>query len=108
MEKNIKYNENDVDIIMKQTNYTYEESCEKLSKHNFDKLNVIREYLGKAYEPVKPVHSKQINQEIYKQIRKELDFSMSNYNKKNPINIEHAISNLQESENNLIKGTNSK
>jgi len=94
---NIKMNENDITLIMKQTNYTYQEASNKLVVHDFNKENVIREYLG--LETKKKVASiKSVNQEIYKQIRKELDFTMSAYNKKNPINVEHAITNFQESE----------
>ena len=94
--------DDDIEIIMKQTNYTYDQAFEKLSQHNFDKLKVIREYLGINITPsVKNTPIKSINQEIYKQIRSELDTAMSSYNKKNPINIEHAISNLQASEENL-------
>ena len=94
--------DDDIEIIMKQTNYTYDQVFEKLSQHNFDKLKVIREYLGTIITPsVKNAPIKSINQEIYKQIRSELDTVMSSYNKKNPINVEHAISNLQASEENL-------
>jgi acetyl-CoA carboxylase carboxyltransferase component len=94
----INYNNDDVEIIMKQTNYTYNQACEKLSEHDFDKLKVIREYLGILPKTEKNTPIKSINQEIYKQIRTELDTVMSNYNKKNPLNIEHAINNLNLSE----------
>ena len=95
--------DDDIEIIMKQTNYTYEQAFEKLSQFDFDKLKVIREYLGTSIitPSVKNAPIKSINQEIYKQIRAELDTAMSSYNKKNPINVEHAISNLQASEENL-------
>ena len=82
----INYNNDDVEIIMKQTNYTYNQACEKLSEHDFDKLKVIREYLGILPKTEKNTPIKSINQEIYKQIRTELDTVMSNYNKKNPLN----------------------
>lgn len=92
--------DDDIEIIMKQTNYTYDQAFEKLSQFDFDKLKVIREYLG-ITPSVKNAPIKSINQEIYKQIRTELDTAMSSYNKKNPINVEHAISNLQASEESL-------
>lgn len=98
-------NDDDVEIIMKQTNYTYNQACEKLSQHQFDKLQVIREYLDIIPKTEKNTHIKSINQEIYKQIRTELDTVMSNYNKKNPINIEHAINNLNLSEEKSNKST---
>ena len=92
----------EIEIIMKQTTYTYEEAYDKLSFHDYDKEKVIREYLG-IVPKSKTTPIKSINQEIYKQIRTELDTAMAIYNKKNPINIEHAISNLQESEENRTK-----
>jgi hypothetical protein len=93
--------ETDIKTIMNQTNYTKQESYEKLVQHNFDKIKVIKEYLGIPLDPPKKVSSKSINQEIYKQIRKELDVSMNNYNRKNPLNIEQVIHNFKESEERL-------
>jgi NAD-specific glutamate dehydrogenase len=89
-----------IHIIMLQTNYSQEEALTKLNHHNGNHINVIKEYMGIPIEQ-KTKKIKSINQEIYSQIRKELDSSMRAYNNKNPINIEHAISNLQESESKL-------
>ena len=100
---NEKQNENDIHIVMSQTNYTYQETCEKLAYHNYDKMKVIKEYLGVVDKPVKKISVQKINQEIYKQIRKELDTSMFRYNQKNPINMDHVVQNLQESEENEQK-----
>jgi replication fork clamp-binding protein CrfC len=93
----------DIQVIMNQTNYTLEEATNKLTQHNFDKIRVIKEYLGISLDAPKNKQIKSINQEIYKQIRKELDISMYNYNKKNPLNIEHVIRNFEEAENKLRK-----
>jgi hypothetical protein len=41
---------------------------------------------------------KSVNQEIYRQIRTNLDRSMQEYRTKNPINMEQVITNFQESE----------
>jgi hypothetical protein len=98
-----KYN-SDIQIIMNQTNYTSEEAYEKLVIHNFDKIKVIKEYMGiplNIDNKTKPLKS--INQEIYKQIRKELDISMNAYNKKNPVNISQVIDNFNESDERLEK-----
>jgi hypothetical protein len=84
-----------IEKIMKQTNYTYDETREKLIKHNDDYMKVLNEYFG---IPEKPVKLKSLNQEIYTQIRKTLDSSMSNYREQNPINIEQVITNINESE----------
>ena len=93
----------DIQIIMNQTNYTIEQAYDKLSSHNFDKIKVIKEYIGISSIDNKSKVIKSVNQEIYKQIRKELDISMNEYNKKNPVNINQVISNLNESEERLQK-----
>ena len=38
--------EEEIEKIMRQTNYTKEESIDKLTEHNYDTLSVIREYMG--------------------------------------------------------------
>jgi len=69
-----------VQIIVRQTNYTYEEAEEKLKECNFNHINVIKAFLGIKEKPEKPVKS--VNQEIYRQLRYKLDASMSEYNNK--------------------------
>jgi beta-galactosidase beta subunit len=89
--------EKDIQFIMNQTNYTFEESKKKLEFHN-NYIDVIKEYMNiPFYNPV-PKKIKSINQEIYKQIRTELNNGIKKYNEDNPINIEHAARNFQESE----------
>jgi hypothetical protein len=90
-----------ISIVMKQTNYDYEQTLEKLQQHNDNYLHVIKEYMGIPIQKVKPIKS--VNQEIYKQIRSKLDTSMKEYNNKNPMNLEHVVQNLQEEESNLHK-----
>ena len=46
---------------------------------------------------------KSVNQEIFRQIRTNLDFSMKQYREKNPINMEQVLENLTESEENEKK-----
>jgi hypothetical protein len=41
---------------------------------------------------------KSVNQEIYKQIRYNLDSSMKEYRDKHPVNMDQIITNLQESD----------
>lgn len=90
--------EKDIQLIMNQTNYNFEESKKKLEFHNNNYINVIKEYMNiPFYNPV-PKKIKSINQEIYKQIRTELNNGIKKYNEDNPINIEHAARNFQESE----------
>ena len=56
-------------LVMRQTNYSYEEATEQLLLHNNDITQIIRLYLnnGKPAEQMKKPLS--INQQIYKEIR---------------------------------------
>lgn len=91
------YNEDDINTIMRQTNYTKEEAIAKLVLFNNNTICVIKDYMGiplKKEEPKK----KTLNQEIFRQIRTKLDASMREYREKNPIDMNNVIENLQESE----------
>ena len=75
-----KNNEN-IDIVLRQTNYTKEVAIQKLEEHNNNTINVIKEYMGvKPTEKKAPIKS--LNQEIYRQIRIKLDTSMDEYRAK--------------------------
>ena len=65
-----------VDIIMRQTNYTREECIEKLKTNNMN--DIIKEYLGitKSFSTRK----KSLQQEIYYQIRNQMDSSIKEFN----------------------------
>ena len=68
----------EIDIVLRQTNYTKEVAIQKLEEHNNNAINVIKEYMGvKPTEKKAPIKS--LNQEIYKQIRLKLDSSMDEY-----------------------------
>jgi len=72
--------EEDIAIILRQTNYTRITAIEKLRQYN-NTVDVIKDYMGiKPTEKKAPMKS--INQEIYKQIRTRLDTSMSEYREK--------------------------
>ncbi len=86
-----------VNIIMTQTNYDETIALEKLKEFNYDYMNVIKNYMGIPEKKVSPRISS-INQEIYKQIRYNLDSNMKQYREQNPINIEQVMTNLNESE----------
>jgi len=83
--------------IMSQTTYSEEVARNKLNEFNNDYMKVLKEYMGipekKTVETIKSV-----NQEIYKQIRCNLDQTMKEYREKNPINIDQITTNLHESE----------
>lgn len=59
--------EEKIQIIQRQTNYTNEESLQKLQENNQDHIQVIKNYLG-VTEKKAPI-AKTKNQEIYRQIR---------------------------------------
>lgn len=71
----------DIDFIMRQTNYTREISLQKLLEYDHNKILVIKEYMGIPFSQ-KEVLKKSIQQEIYSQIRKKLDIT-DFYNKQN-------------------------
>ena len=67
-----------VAVVMRQTDYNEEVALEKLKLHDFNEINVIKEYLG---VPIKKVATpvKSVNQEIYRQLRTKLDSNMRDY-----------------------------
>ena len=69
---------NNIDIILRQTNYSEEEAREKLFEYNNDYIAVIKSYLGVKKVAAKP-EIKSVNQEIYKQMRFKLDSAMRDY-----------------------------
>jgi hypothetical protein len=91
--------EQKIEQISSQTNYSREEIIHKIEEHNGDVISIIKEYMG-----IKPkientkIKSTQINQEIYRQIRRTMDDSMRTYREKNPINMEEVSNNLRQSE----------
>lgn len=83
--------------IMSQTTYTEEIAKKKLEEFNYDFMKVLKDYMGISERPQNQ-KVKSINQEIYKQIRQNLDASMTEYRSKNPIDINQVTENLRESE----------
>jgi len=69
-----------IEIIMRQTDYAEEKCKEKLIELNYDHIAVIKYFLGITEKKELPV--KNVNQEIYKQIRYRLDSNMREYNKR--------------------------
>ena len=67
-----------IDIILRQTNYSEGEAREKLFEYNNDYIAVIKAYLGVNKNVTKP-EIKSVNQEIYKQMRFKLDSAMRDY-----------------------------
>jgi len=67
-----------VEMILRQTDYTEEEAKNKLKEFNYDHIQVVKFYLGIPEKKEQPI--KNVNQEIYKQIRYKLDSNMREYN----------------------------
>ena len=65
-----------VDIIMRQTNYSREECIEKLKTNNMN--DIIKEYLGITKQV--STRKKSLQQEIYYQIRNQMDSSIKEFN----------------------------
>jgi hypothetical protein len=85
-----------IQIIKTQTNYDDYYAIQKLKDFNYDYMKVIRDYMGIPEK--KEMKMKSVNQEIYKQIRHNLDATMKEYREKNPINLEQVRTNFQESD----------
>lgn len=87
-----------VNIVYGQTNYSKEESLAKLYETNFDYMKIIRNYIVSSKQKEHDHSVKSVNQEIYRQLRYKLDDSSLQYHKRNPIQLEHVISNFKENE----------
>lgn len=83
-------------LVMSQTNYTEEQTIEKLKYFNGDYIRVLKDYMGIPEKKAQP-KIKSINQEIYKQIRTKFDSSMKEYRDAHPVNMEQLIDNFNES-----------
>ena len=59
-----------VQMIMRQTDYTEDIAREKLIENKYDTILVIKKYMG--LNDTKPEVIKSVNQEIYKQLRHKL------------------------------------
>jgi NACalpha-BTF3-like transcription factor len=82
-----------IDIIMRQTNYSREECIEKLKTNNMN--DIIKEYLGISKQP--STRKKSLQQEIYYQIRNQMDSSAKEFNKKQNEKLEKEINDLHNS-----------
>lgn len=88
-EKVEQYKEHRLDeickMIMRQTDYSYEESKEKLVKENYDYLKVIKNYMTSDVEQTnntKQQQSKSVNQKIYTELRGFMDNTAEQYEKR--------------------------
>ena len=77
-----------IDIIMRQTNYSREECIEKLQNNNT--TDIIKEYMGISLQP-QSNRKKSLQQEIYFQLRTQMDSSIKEFNKKQNEKLEKEI-----------------
>jgi hypothetical protein len=89
MAEMIEINEEHINMIMRQTDYTRETAQQKLQEHKNNLMSVIREYMAppsnaSASGPgPAQVPKNSVNQQIYKEIRGLMDDAARNYaNKK--------------------------
>lgn len=73
--------DNQVEIIMRQTNYDENLAKEKLTMHNNNTLKVIEEYFG-FNNKITEEKIISVNQEKYKQFRNLMDNASENYRNK--------------------------
>ena len=76
-----------IEIVMRQTDYDEEKAREKLIDFENDHIKVIKNYFGIKDDSKKIIKS--CNQEIYKQIRSQVD--ISSYNKKQAEKLQREI-----------------
>ena len=73
----------DVDMILRQTDYSLETATQKLQEHNNDVMAVIREYMAPAdTKDLKKSTTVSVNQQIYKEIRIMMDAAARTYEMK--------------------------
>jgi hypothetical protein len=68
-----------IEAIMRQTDYDYDKSKSKLIEFNFDYEKVIKDYMGITDKNTTCSTS---NQQRYKMIRQAMDTQMKNYEEK--------------------------
>ena len=86
MTENIICIDEQIQIIMRQTDYSETTAKEKLVENNYDHLTVIKKYFGIPDKKETHINKKHLNQEIYKQIRFKLDKTMRDYNERSEKN----------------------
>ena len=86
--------DDNVKKVMSQTNYTKEQALEKLNLFNSDYMRVLKDFMDIPEKQEPKVKS--VNQEIYRQIRTNLDSTMKEYRDKHPVSIDQVIDNFNE------------
>jgi hypothetical protein len=78
-----------VQMVMRQTDYNEVVAREKLLEHGCDVIKVIKAYMGICDK--KNSEKKSLNQEIYRQLRYRLDDSIRDFNSKQEVKLKAEI-----------------
>jgi len=68
-----------IEMIMRQTDYTAEVAEQKLKECNNNAISVIRNYINPSGNTTSPSKTLSVNQQIYKEIRTMMDDAAKNY-----------------------------
>ena len=68
-----------LDMIMRQTNYDKDIAQKKLTEHNNDYMQVIREYMTPTKKKTVCTTKLSVNQQVYKEIRGMMDDAAKKY-----------------------------
>ena len=96
---NLSETKDKIEMIIRQTDYDEETARKKLAEYNNDYLKVIKSYFGIEDKIKEKTKIKSLNQEIYRQIRHKMDYSIQDYNKKQEIKLQDEISKLHDRDN---------
>lgn len=82
----VKYRNEMIDMVMRQTCYTYEETILKLARFNYNHIMVIQDYLKPIKERIQEEKDKDtkinVQQDMMRQIRNFMDNVSSQYEKR--------------------------
>jgi hypothetical protein len=69
-----------INLVSRQTDYSTDVIISKLVEHDYNTINIVKEYMGIDVE--KKYKVKSVNQEIYRQMRLTLDAATKDFNDK--------------------------
>ena len=83
--------ESSIDVIMRQTDYSREVAQQKFLEHEGNTINIIKEFMGIPIHKVVSRTSPSLQQEMFTQIRKQLDLSIKDFNEAQNAKLEQEI-----------------
>lgn len=79
LEKQAHPQQHIIDIILRQTDYTEDQTIAKMKEHNNNAIAIIREYMSDSKVVKKETPEKSMNQQIYGEIRGLMDDASKRY-----------------------------